>query len=634
MKPIKIIYAAILFIIVVQIPVSAQSIYYDAIELASKLDANGNLSLDDPRVLEILDKYNSPNIRNTKEELESAYHTTTPGVKDPNPYINFSGTAQSSSLRYNGKTFDLGEGLSKLGSLNVTTIADGAAQFLIERAKRELVIAYFEKFNEALNKPEFKTLFPTTNDYLSVFQAHQLSSMLAVLKDSFSEDLINLPANVINLEDLPEYNSLFASNDGKLVKTGLLLYDPIGQGDNVAELLQFLSDKNSTPLSQLDGSYSSIYSSIKLGNIISESLRSIQNDKLWVNQSQIIEMFNDNEQFHLYLGLLFQQTKDVTLHIDGKVIRISKLLEEAEDQIQKLEVLRSNLQEFVEILDQANKVWDDASSMLKSKQNIDFQLLQKHSLSLINLIEHSGNFTEAFIDTANLNQQLNQFTAKLTRAISLAENLRAKEYTASLLDVSVLLKSLSYNPEMLKELTKYGIFISSIAEADSPDKVQEILEANVLPPTSYRTKRLSKSSIDINSYVGVYGGWDIDTENYNGSPGFGPWVPIGPAFTIWTTEKGASNTIFFSFIDIGAFASFRLENTEEVLPEFDLQNIVSPGIFFVRGVNKSPLSWHLGVQYGPNVREIEQGVEAASYRIHAGISVDIPLFNLKAISKN
>lgn len=625
---------SLIFILAFFQSTQAQSLFYDAKELVSLADSTGQLDSRNQRVLEILDKYHLPGIQNSRAELIDAYDTRTPAREEPNPFIELAGTSQSSTDSYTGQKFNLGEGISKIGSLNVTTIADGAAQFLLERAKQELVIAYFEKFNETLNQPEFKTLFPTTNDYLNVFQTQQLSSMLDVLKDAFTEDLDNLPENVIKLETIPRYKNLFATNDGKLVKTGLLLTEQIKKGDNLADILHFLSNENDTPLSQLDSSYTAIYSSIRIGNILSESLRSIDNRKVWVDRSQIIDFLRDDKNFNMYLGLLLQQTSTITLHVGGRTIDLKTTISSLHSDVQKTQSFRNQIIEFSKILEQVNHVWEDVDNMLNEPNVVDFQLLQKHSLSLINLIEHSGKLTDALFDTTDLNSQLEHFAEKLKRTIALAEHLREKEYTASLMDISVLLKTLSFDTQKLNELVKYGIFISSIAEADSAQQVQEILEANVLPPTSYRTKRTSKSSIDINAYVGVFGGLDVETENYEQSAGFGPWMPIGPAFTLWTTKEGAANTLFFSFIDLGAIASFRVESTDDPLPEFELQNIISPGIFYVRGIKKSPLSWHLGLQYGPNVRTIEQGVEAASYRIHAGISVDIPLFNLRVIPKN
>src|SRR5262245_59238255 len=57
----------------------------------------------------------------------------------------------------NAGTANFSNIVPKLGNLDVTTISDGLAQFLVERTKEELNAAFFEKFKETMKKfPEFK----------------------------------------------------------------------------------------------------------------------------------------------------------------------------------------------------------------------------------------------------------------------------------------------------------------------------------------------------------------------------------------------------------------------------------------------------------------------------------------------
>lgn len=613
----------------------SQSLFDDAKELSNYFDVNGNLDHNESRVWEILDKYYQPYIPNTSSQLKQAYDRQSMAAVEPNPFINLSGQPQSTGDSREGTSFNLEDGLTKLGTLPVTTIADGAAQFLIERAKQELEIAYFQRFKKVLtDSSEFETLFPTTIEYLSVLKVEEISSMLNALKSAFNQDIRNLPEHAIDLEKLPKYNELYASNTGKLIKTGLLLVKPIEQGDNVFELLQFLANDANTPLDQLDDNYAAIYSSIKLGNIISESLRSSEEGTIWVRSSELLQFFGDDKQFKLYLGLLYQQTKGETIQIGNNSFSISSELAKADTLLSQLNLYRKAFQEFGDILEDVNSVYNSVAELLKSNNAADLALIREHTMSLITLVENSGNLTEQFFDTTGFNQQLITFSKQLNRALSIAEHLRSKNYTASLVELGILFSALEIDKKLMDDFIKYGSFMAAMAEAGSADDIQSILENHVLPPTSYRTKRISASSITINAYLGAFGGLDIETENYQPSPSFGMWAPIGPAFTFSTSKKDASNTFYISLIDLGAVTSYRLNDTKESLPELQLQNIISPGVFYIRGIRNSPISWHIGAQYGPNLREIADGVEAASYRVHAGISVDIPLFNLRVIPKN
>jgi hypothetical protein len=88
-----------------------------------------------------------------------------------------------------------------------------------------------------------------------------------------------------------------------------------------------------------------------------------------------------------------------------------------------------------------------------------------------------------------------------------------------------------------------------------------------------------------------------------------------------------------SVIDIGAITSFRLVNDDtETLPEFNWNNILAPGMYYVNGLKNTPLSWGLGLQYGPQLRDIEKDgttleLSDSLFSVRLFLSVDIPIFN-------
>jgi len=87
------------------------------------------------------------------------------------------------------------------------------------------------------------------------------------------------------------------------------------------------------------------------------------------------------------------------------------------------------------------------------------------------------------------------------------------------------------------------------------------------------------------------------------------------------------------FIDLGAVVSYRFNNPDtEDLPNFTLQNIVSPGIQGAIGIPKTPLVFSGGWQNGPLLRritstDIEESVDASRWFLN--LSVDIPLISLR-----
>jgi hypothetical protein len=662
----------------------SQNIFYDALKLTESFKENNEFDSDD---LPIFANYFDVGFSLTQANQTAFGFALNPYLQD-NPffYFTFSAGFQNSTGFQNSNN-----STTKLHQINITTIADGFSQFLIERAKDELMIAYFSGFRQAFeNQPEIQKLFPTTSTYVLTFDTYQYSTLLQALRDAFIEDLEQLPFNISRLGEIKKepYTTFFSSNEGLLLLLGLDIVQDVSNGYNIASIISELGSHSHPILDKMTDDFTAIKNYLQLGKVLSESFRANDGNKIWVSTDEIFSLINDPVAFRIYLGLVYQQVGHIK--IDDKSMQ-EKLRTWAND----FNDLRSTFLQLSHVLSNIDEVYSTLKTLTNEGKKTDINTLRSLTSSITNLISEFNSAAEILsrVNTTEINNDIERLEWVLDKGFSIYENLQVQKYTAAVVDVSVLLKEIFIpqskeliinklsdqkvildgltideiitekkkqleklsvtNPnfniikrqinlletylrlsDLNRKMIKYGTFISIIAEADSAHEVKEAIETVVLPVTSYRIKRTSKTSIDINSYVGVYGGLDVDTENYDRSFGFGPFVPIGPAFTFHTSNNGASLSLFLSLIDIGAIASFRLENTEEILPEFKLQNIVSPGVFYVHGIKKSPLSLHLGVQYGPNIRKIEDGVEASSYRIHAGISVDIPLLNLQAIPKD
>jgi hypothetical protein len=98
-------------------------------------------------------------------------------------------------------------------------------------------------------------------------------------------------------------------------------------------------------------------------------------------------------------------------------------------------------------------------------------------------------------------------------------------------------------------------------------------------------------------------------------------------------KGGSSLTVFLPLVDVGAVTSFRLQDGETQLPTLSWQNVWAPGVYLIYGFRNSPLSLHLGTQYGPDLRKINAEnntiiTSQAWKMINVGITVDIPVFNI------
>ena len=189
---------------------------------------------------------------------------------------------------------------------------------------------------------------------------------------------------------------------------------------------------------------------------------------------------------------------------------------------------------------------------------------------------------------------------------------------------------------------KYGTFIANIATAENSLEVQNIIESTVLPAGSARIKRESKFNVSLNAYCGLFVGGevikDVDkpwTCKYQKINSWGVTAPVGLAISKGALFKKCKNhsshSIFVSIIDLGALVAFRFTDTlTESVPNIQLKDIISPGIFYSFGIPKSPLSFNIGYQIGPLLREVkmEEGTFGDSYsRFSIALTVDIPIVN-------
>ena len=205
--------------------------------------------------------------------------------------------------------------------------------------------------------------------------------------------------------------------------------------------------------------------------------------------------------------------------------------------------------------------------------------------------------------------------------------------------------------ETSSKVLKYGTFMAAIVKADSSEQVAAIIEAMALPCGSSRIKRETKYNVSVNAYCGLFTGYEqIKNVDYKFKlNSYGVTAPIGLSFSIgkqiflplvsYLGEKDRhwSHTIFFSLVDIGALAAFRFEDdSTRALPNMEVKDIISPGVFYSIGIPKTPVSVNVGYQVGPRLRKVtsESNTIGSTYsRWSISVCVDLPLLNLYTSSR-
>ena len=287
----------------------AQIASYDAITLSRQLDNTGHFietGADADTVKTILTKYLAPG--DTITVLGDPRKSPNPilvGFFNPNTTL---GGNTARTLSFTGVA-------SSVSGFNVTSIVNGIAELMIERAKEELTIAFFNRFQAVLKKyPEIQTMFPETTTQLGKLLSYNYSQWLPTLRNSFFDDLKQLPNHLQGVLTEPDFQKYF----GNIPEVGLAIRTlQIGQDladgttsaadalDSIAGISYWTDTHGST-------TFKNIGSLVKFSALISNSLRndSTKNPSspkdIWISSQNGKKLLTDATVGKLYLGLLYQ----------------------------------------------------------------------------------------------------------------------------------------------------------------------------------------------------------------------------------------------------------------------------------------------------------------------------------------
>ena len=637
----------------------SQSVYYDALYLK---DSTENRMVADKVVLEIgtdvkkevikiLKKYSkTPNPTPAEIENELA----------DNPFINMSGLAQNTTeLKSLFATVPKGSlQMSRLPQLKVTNFADGLARFLVSRMKEELNVMFFDHFNKFLKaQPDTKALFPKTYFIMLLMsdRIYDYQSYLPTLREAFEQDLSGLLHSANEwVNDSPQEKSILKFFKDKpealaCVQLGIRIAQKVESGTKPGDILHEVKDDSL----RLDKIHLNVRPILQTTDLFSQSLRSNNPRRYWITEEQFGAF--ENEIFvRIYLGLLYQQSKNQKITftnkktLDGLMRDATNAKEKIKAQEQIREMVTSARQYMVSIKAQLIQI-DESISL--ARENIEgaglagYFALSKKISGIIDETIKSG-FLGSLIHIPQADIDLiTQMEFYLEHSINLLSGITLKSYSAAVFEVALILNQATgdSSKKFTDGFIRYGTFMATVATATTSKEVQDAIEAVALPPGSALIKRSTPLNISINSYVGFHGGTEYLRGGSGWSPIYGMSAPVGLALStdIRNKKKKQKGSIsaFISLIDIGAVASFRIEDdSTQQLPEIKLGNIFAPGIYVVWGIGKTPLSIGGGWQKGPQLRAVNVPDPANpgqfknelkdGYRWSIFIAVDIPLFNL------
>jgi hypothetical protein len=463
------------------------------------------------------------------------------------------------------------------------------------------------------------------------------------LREAFQKDLQNV---LVKLEPLlsAKKDELYEDDkDDPVAKkieyfeSALLLINNLRQGVHPAEAIGKLEFQS---YHQENSELQNVQEAIKLFNIFSNSLLSSSPDRYWVKSSEL-ESLLDTSTFKIYLGLLYQ------LHGDQVIFKkkFSTYLDEVASDVTLIDKYENYVKRLIIDGDKISITIQNITQKKKNGETVEtYKELFQTTLSFL------INFKET--DQLNLGVNLDGMTIVWEVLGLLNEvyvDINERRYNALILDLTNLLSELLESDDFKwkDDLVKYGTFVANVAQADNSEDVQAAIEAIALPVGSATIKRRSKFNLALNAYVGISPAMEYNGDTKDTKFSFGINAPVGIAAS-WDLQgkknedgkkkEHGSFSLFVPLIDIGAVTNFRFgDDMTEELPEIKLQNIFAPGLYLVHGWANLPISWGIGGQLGPQLREVNATDltldSGPSFSLRAFVAVDIPLLNFYTKSR-
>ncbi|HRG88093.1 MAG TPA: hypothetical protein PLW44_03675 [Chitinophagales bacterium] len=230
-------------------------------------------------------------------------------------------------------------------------------------------------------------------------------------------------------------------------------------------------------------------------------------------------------------------------------------------------------------------------------------------------------------------------------------------------------KKTNYYDKLVSGIMRYGSFMAAVSRAKNSDEVKLAIEAVALPVGSSSVKKTTGFTISVNTYVAPSFGAEFlknkvplhgangDIVDENGNPTNDPskyayhdttyqsktmgiYAPVGIGFNWALTPRngnGGSISLFVPLLDLGAFVTYRFKDDTTTLKEsvrVRLKDIFAPGICFIYGIPKVPLSIGFSCNWAPSLSAVYADKvdirDSKGYRLHGFIGVDIPAVHIFA----
>jgi hypothetical protein len=393
--------------------------YYDAMLLAGM---NGKLTQRD--IMDISDFYDSTTLKsqNTldarKKFSGNPFITADTLVK----YMSVQDSANNTNLVSTG----FGGLVSSFSGLDITTIAEGMSQFMIARAKEELNITFFQKFEKKISQyPELKILFPATEKLFQNIAAYQYTQMLPALRVAFDDDIRKFGERIDDIFQLPKYRALLREfPEMRIGIQTLRIVQKLDANAHPAKIIEDFANLEDWSDPSTSIQFRNLGNAIRLTWIFSESLRYKEGSSpdhsniAWVTPEQLNDLITNKQAFNIYLGLIYEQVQKYDIRFiymeKGKEI-IVPFTETMTDYKKDAFIFQGVLSEFITLADKVERLRTDIEERQKSSTKPtpdDYYTYISTSIDVISygfdIIKHFDNHVhpEEYIKLARTGNEL------------------------------------------------------------------------------------------------------------------------------------------------------------------------------------------------------------------------------------
>ena len=165
-----------------------------------------------------------------------------------------------------------------IAGLDVTNITRGISLFMINRAKQELTVSFFNRLKNYFEKnPEIKVLFPKSTVALENLLSYHYTEMLPTLRINFHEDLKQLHRHLDDVFQLPKYQELLEQFPEVriIIKTIRLIGKIQDEKMHAAEIIKRFATFPEWAEKPNARGYQNFRNTLLVASILSESLRYI-----------------------------------------------------------------------------------------------------------------------------------------------------------------------------------------------------------------------------------------------------------------------------------------------------------------------------------------------------------------------